>query len=116
MKDMFQKAVSLGLGLAAASKEQIEKAVDELVKKGEVSRAESSQFLEDLLVKGKEARQKVEDMVKERVQSILGDQPYATKEDIARIERRLAALEQLGESGAGQAEEAGLEGSRGQAE
>jgi polyhydroxyalkanoate synthesis regulator phasin len=90
---MIHRAVSLGLGLAVASKEQIEKAVDELVKKGEVSRAESSEFIEELLSKGSEAKQKMEDMVRERVQTILGEQGVATKEDIERLERRLAALE-----------------------
>lgn len=100
MKDLIHRAVSLGLGLAVASKEQVEKAVDELVKKGEVSRAESAQFIEDLLNKGSEAKQKLEDLVKDRVQSALRERSLATRDDIERLEQRIAALENAGnESG-----------------
>ena len=35
MREYDQKAFSLGLGLAVAGKEQIEKTIDELVKKGD---------------------------------------------------------------------------------
>ena len=34
MKDMIKKDIAIGLGLAAASKEQAGKMLDELVKKG----------------------------------------------------------------------------------
>lgn len=93
MKDIVQKAVSLGLGLAVASKEQIEKAVEELVKKGEVSRAESSQFVEELLSKGNEARLRMEELVKEKVHAAMGGKAPVTKEDMERLEKRIAALE-----------------------
>lgn len=58
MRDVLNKAVSLGIGLAVASKEQVEKIVDELVKKGEMSRPESLAFVDEWLKKGEESRQK----------------------------------------------------------
>jgi len=107
MKDMINRAVSLGLGIAIASKEQAEKLVDELVRKGEMSRAESFAFVDDLLKKGQEAQRKVEAVVQERVQAAIGDKKWATKEDIERLERRLdrliARLEKPG-AGAGEGE------------
>ncbi|NBD23532.1 hypothetical protein GT019_06570 [Paenibacillus sp. T1] len=93
MKDTIGKAISLGLGLALAGKEQVEKTFDELVKKGEIGKAESKALVEELLVKGDELRKQVEAMARERVQAILGEHKLATREDIARIERRLDALE-----------------------
>lgn len=95
MKDTIGKAISLGLGLALAGKEQVEKTFDELVKKGEIGKAESKALVEELLVKGEELRRQVETMARERVQAILGEREgkYATKADIARIEIRLDALE-----------------------
>ncbi|WP_051318239.1 phasin family protein [Cohnella thermotolerans] len=92
MKDWVNKAVSLGLGIAAATKEQTEKLVDELVKKGEMSRAESFAFVDDLLKKGEEAQRRIEALVQERVQAVVGDKKWATKEDIARLEQRLDRL------------------------
>lgn len=109
MKDLINKAVSLGLGLAVTSKEQVEKLVDELVKKGEVSKAESSAFIDELLDKGKEAQRKIETIVRERVADIVGSRQLATKEDIERLERRLDALERRNGASAsadGQAAEA----------
>jgi polyhydroxyalkanoate synthesis regulator phasin len=93
MKDMLSKAVSLGLGLVMAGKEQIEKTVEELVKKGEVNRAESRALADELIRKGEEIRQQIETMAKERLQAMLRESPVATKDDIARLERRLEELE-----------------------
>jgi polyhydroxyalkanoate synthesis regulator phasin len=59
-----------------------------------MSRAESPAYVDELLKKGEEARQKVEAMVQERVQAVISELKIATQEDIARLERRLEALEQ----------------------
>lgn len=94
MKDLFNRALSLGLGLAVQSKEQIEKAVDELVKKGEISRSESSEVVSDLVAKGQEAKRNIESMINERVQKLTGSQHYATKEQVEQLLRRIEHLEQ----------------------
>ena len=93
MRDMIHRAVSLGLGLAVASKEQIEKTVDELVKKGEVSRAESGEFLEELLSKGSEAKARMDQVINDKVQSVLKDRGIASQDEIKVLERRIAVLE-----------------------
>ncbi|MCQ6561738.1 phasin family protein [Paenibacillus mendelii] len=93
MRDTINKAISLGLGIAIASKEQIEKTVEELVKKGEINRSESMDLVDELMKKGGEAKQHMETVVRERVNGMLGESRLATKEDIARIEQRLDALE-----------------------
>lgn len=92
MRDLLNKFVSLGLGLAVVTKEQAEKLVDELVKKGEMSRAESFAFVDDLLKKGEEAQARIETLVRERVQAAVGERKWATREDVARLEKRLDAL------------------------
>lgn len=94
VRDVFEKAVSLGLGFAITSKEQVEKVVDEWVKKGELSKTESKDYVNELLQKGNEAREKVEAIIRERVQTALSEQPFAMKADIERLERRLEQLEQ----------------------
>ncbi|QHT61769.1 hypothetical protein GXP70_18490 [Paenibacillus lycopersici] len=102
MKDTIGKAISLGLGLALAGKEQVEKTFEELVKKGEVSKTESKALVEELLAKGDELRQRVETMARERVQALMGEGKLATKEDIERLERRLETLEQERSNPSGQ--------------
>jgi len=93
MKDTFDRAIYLGLGLAVAGKEQVEKTIDELVKKGEMTRADSGKWREELVRKGEEARERAEDIVRDRVNAMLGDKRIATADDLYRIERRIDELE-----------------------
>jgi polyhydroxyalkanoate synthesis regulator phasin len=105
MKDWINKAVSLGLGAAIATKEQAEKFVDDLVKKGEVNQSESKQLIDDLIRKGQEAQASIDDRIKSYVRSALHDANLTTrdeyvalKERIAELERRVEALESASSS------------------
>lgn len=93
MKTTIGKAISLGFGLAAAGKEQIEKTMDDLVKKGEVSREESKTMMDQLIVRGEETKRSIEGYVKERIQSVLADMHLATTEQLEALERRVQLLE-----------------------
>lgn len=93
MKDLIQKGLSLGLGLAVMSKEQIEKAVDELVKKGELSATESKEFINDLIRKGDEQQREINSKLQDQVKKILNELSIPQKEDIERLEKRIAQLE-----------------------
>ena len=94
MKDLINRALNLGIGAALQSKEQIEKTVEDLVRKGEVSRAESSDVINDLFAKGQEVKRSVEAVVNERVQKMAGAQNYATKEQVEAIANRIELLEE----------------------
>lgn len=93
MKDALSKVLSLGLGLAAAGKEQIEKTIDELVKKGEVSKEESKAWVEAIVQKGDEARQRIEELARDKVNAMIRERQLATREDIERLEKRIEELE-----------------------
>ncbi|MDQ0061725.1 phasin family protein [Paenibacillus harenae] len=94
MKDTIEKMFSLGLGVVVAGKEQIEKTVEELVKKGEVNRAESGELIDRLVKKGEEALRQIETMATDRQSASRDDDTqWATREDIDRIHERLDALE-----------------------
>jgi polyhydroxyalkanoate synthesis regulator phasin len=92
VKDLINKAVSLGYGLAETSKEQIEKLVDDLVKKGEISRAESTGFVNELMKKSEDAQNRMKSAIRDGVKSVIAELQLATKDDIERIERKLDAL------------------------
>jgi len=95
MKDLVNRAISLGLGVVVESKEQIEKVVDDLVKKGEMSRAESSSVVNELVAKGEELKGKIESIVRDRMQAIAGERGWATREEINHLEARVKKLEAL---------------------
>lgn len=94
MKDFLNRTLSLGFGVAAVSKEQIEKVVDELVKKGEVTRQESSQMIDEWVQKGEEARQKFENVVRERVQAAVGEGNWVSRTEYDALLQRVEQLEQ----------------------
>ncbi|MUT66921.1 phasin family protein [Paenibacillus sp. NEAU-GSW1] len=93
MRDKLDKALSLGIGMAVAGKEQVEKFVGEWTRKGEEAKSESSAYMDRLVQKGDDARKQLETAVRDKVQSFVGDRSYADQEEINRLERRLEALE-----------------------
>lgn len=93
MRDTLGRALSLGLGLALAGKEQVEKTIEELVRKGEVSRAESKGLVDDLVKRGDELKDQIETATRERVQSVLKEGGMVSREEFARLEQRIEELE-----------------------
>ncbi|PAE84671.1 hypothetical protein CHH77_03880 [Shouchella clausii] len=93
MKDLLNNMYSLGVGAAVASKEQIEKTVNDLVQRGEVKRSESNQLIDDLLAKGQKAQENMENMIQERTKQFLSSLDVPTKEEVDALKARVAALE-----------------------
>jgi len=93
VKDLIKKGLALGLGFAVVSKEQIEKVVDELVKKGEVSASESKDLINELIQKGNEQHKEINTKLREQVQKILEELNIPSKVDIDRLEKRIVELE-----------------------
>jgi polyhydroxyalkanoate synthesis regulator phasin len=93
MKDLIQKGLALGLGFAVVSKEQIEKVVDELVRKGELSATESKELINELISKGDEQQKEINSKLRDHVQKILDELNIPSKADIERLEKRIAQLE-----------------------
>jgi len=90
---MLNKGLTLGLGLAAISKEQAQKVVDELVKKGELSRDESVELVEKLLQRGIETQQELDHLITKKARELVSKWDLATKEDIQRLEKRIDQID-----------------------
>jgi len=93
MKDLINKGLAFGLGLAVVSKEQIEKLVDELVKKGEVSSAESKEMVRELFEKGEAEKKEMNIRIHEQLEKLLKELNIPTKADLERLEQRIQDLE-----------------------
>ena len=91
--DLFKQIFTLGLGAAVITKEQIEKTVEGFVAKGELSRTESKELINQWSEKGEQAKQELDDIVKTRVNQVLSSLNLVTKEEFQDLERRIAALE-----------------------
>lgn len=93
MSDLFKKAISLGIGLTVVSKEKIEKTVDDLVKRGKLAPGESRDLVDKLMERGNEEQGQIKKWINEQVQRALLEVGVPTKDEVARLEQRVAVLE-----------------------
>jgi len=71
IKEILEKSVSFGLGLAAYSKEKVEELVAELVKRGEVAQQDARQLASSLVRKGEEQRDEIRRLIRAEVAAAL---------------------------------------------
>lgn len=93
MNDLFKRMLSLGFGITAVSKEKIETLVNEWVQKGEVNSAESKELVKRLVERGEEEQRELKRVIREQLQKLLIELQVATTDDIERLEKRIAKLE-----------------------
>lgn len=112
MSNILEKPFNMGLGLFAYSREKIEKVVDELVNKGEVTRKDAQEVVSDLVKKGEEQREELKkfvrdeiketvdlkdfvktgdlrDIIREELAKVISYEGIATKEDINNLSEKL---------------------------
>ncbi|MCL5781574.1 MAG: phasin family protein [Bacillota bacterium] len=95
--DFIKKGLAFGLGLAVTSKEQAEKFVNELVKKGELSQEESKDMINQLIQRGEEEKKEIKRIMREQLKQMMDELNLATKDDINRLEQRIQNLEKRDE-------------------
>lgn len=93
MRSTINQFISLGLGAAIASKDQIEKTIEDLVKKGEVSKAESKELIENLIEKGAQTKLELDALVQLKVKEALNQLQLVTKDEVMILEKRIEELE-----------------------
>jgi polyhydroxyalkanoate synthesis regulator phasin len=86
MEDLFDRTVNFGLGLFDYTREQVEKLVDDMVKRGEVHRKDAQGLVGQIVERGEEQRKAIEQLVRQEVDRALGKTAdalhVARKEDV----------------------------------
>ena len=93
MSDYLKKGFMLGLGAALAGKEKLEKLLDELVSKNEITRDEAKQMMREFIQKGEEKTEEWTQKSEEQKRKTAEELGLATKDDIAALEARISELE-----------------------
>ncbi|MEA3297164.1 MAG: phasin family protein [candidate division Zixibacteria bacterium] len=93
MLDSIHKMLLAGVGMAAMTKDKIDKHVEELVEKGKLSEKEGRELAEDMLKKSKQAKDDLEKQVEKQVQQTLQAIQIASKEDVEKLAARIEKLE-----------------------
>ncbi|GLH62723.1 polyhydroxyalkanoate synthesis regulator [Parageobacillus sp. G301] len=94
---ILKKGLAFGLGLALASKEQVEKLIDELVKKGELSLEESKDIIEQWKQQTDERKAELQRIVREQIKQVIDKLDLVTKDELQQLEQRIRRLEELEE-------------------
>jgi len=92
-KDLASKMLLAGLGLAALTQEKAKKLLKELTGREKISMQDASAFVGELLTRGKETRKKLGELVKSEVAKILAKVDFASKKDLAELQKRVEELE-----------------------
>jgi polyhydroxyalkanoate synthesis regulator phasin len=91
--DRIKKAMLLGLGLISLTKEKAEEIVDDLIKRGEVSREARCKMVDKLLKEAEKREEELTGKINETVQNTITQVGLASKKDLEAISKRLAEIE-----------------------
>jgi len=89
----LQKLVLAGLGLIYSNKDEVEKVVDEAVKKGEIKKDEGTKILKELKAKIKERKENIQAAIEEEINKTLSKLGVVSKKELQDLEERIDALE-----------------------
>ena len=92
LNELIRKTVLTGIGLAALTKEKIEEVVKEVVEKGKLSEKEGKEFIDELLKKSEDTKEKVEGQIEKAVQATLKKMNLVTRDDLSKLEKQIKQL------------------------
>ncbi len=90
--DAVHKVLLAGIGAVALAQEEIEEFVARLVERGEIAEADGRKMMKDVLEHRKKQVKKAEDVLDKRVEEVLGQMNIPTKDEIAALGAKIAAL------------------------
>lgn len=93
MFEMLRKTILFGAGLASMTRDKMEKFVDEMVKKGEISEKEGRELVDDLIARSKKARVDFEVKVSKAVEKTMEKLNVPSRSEIEKLRARIEELE-----------------------
>ncbi len=97
MFDLVNRAFLLGVGLASETKDRLRKQVDELIVKGKLSEKEGRELFEKALDRSRRAQERMRKQVDQWTRQTADRIKLVTKNDLAKLEKRIEKLESAGE-------------------
>ena len=99
MKEYIRKAMLIGIGLVATTREKVEESIAELVKKGELSEKEGKELVNELLERSKKVKEEWDKRVERAIADAFGRLSIPTKRELDELKVRVEALERTLEKG-----------------
>lgn len=95
MFDLMKKGMLAGLGLALKTWDEVEKMVQEVQEKGEMSEAEGRKFLDEVQKKYEEAQGKLEKRVEQSVKEFLKKTQIVTTDELKELKKEIRELKSI---------------------
>ncbi len=89
MKEFIKKGFLIGIGMGELAKEKVEKTINELVRKGKISKGEGKKLAKKMLAEQKRFNQELKREIKKSIEKIWG----VAKQEIKRINERVKKFE-----------------------
>lgn len=93
MKDLIEKSINLGLGIAATTKEKVEKIVDEIVTKGQLTKEEKPNTVQEILDNLEKGETELKKKTSRVVTEVLNKLERTSKKDIKELRKILSNAE-----------------------
>ena len=97
MLEFIKRAIFISAGLASMTAEKIEEAVEEIVKKGELSEKQGKEFLQDLKEKSAKAKKDLGERIEQLVSDTLRKLSIPTRKEVEELKARIEQLEKAAE-------------------
>ncbi len=98
MLDSLRTTIFASLGVITLAQEKLRSCVDDLVKKGELSREQGDRVVNVLAEKGKEGSREVSDKLSHEISALIQRTPFVSRTEFLGLESRVTALEGGSES------------------
>ena len=99
MKEYIRKAMLIGVGLVATTREKVEESIAELVKKGELSEKEGKELVNELFERSKKVKEEWDKRVERAIAEALSRLSIPNKKELDELKIRVEALERTLEKG-----------------
>lgn len=91
---LIKKGILLGIGLLSTAEEKVEEFSKEMIKKGQESQEEAKKKMDSLVNVGLQKKGEIQKTAGDRIKKRMSDFGLVTREDLEKIEARLAAIEE----------------------
>jgi len=92
--DLSKKIILAGMGTLSLTGEKATKIADELVKRGELSKEDSKEFIVDLLNKAEQGKEKLVEKIKPEIKYRLEKMSFVSKKYVDDLEKKVQELEE----------------------
>lgn len=93
MLDSLRTTIFASLGVITLAQEKLKACIDELVKKGELSREQGDRVVNLLAEKGKDGSREVTEKLNHEIQNLIQKTPFVSRSEFEALDQRVAALE-----------------------